>query len=428
MEELYLNRIIDQKIEKTLRSMGAILIEGTKWCGKSTTAFHHCKSAIFMDDPSKTSQYLLFAQENPSMILDGETPRLIDEWQIAPQLWDAVRYTVDHRKGKGQFILTGSAKPADRSKIHHSGTGRFAWIRMRTMSLFESGDSTGEVSLGRIFDNPEEKIACEAPNNLNRIAFLICRGGWPAAIGIDEDVAFVPAEEYYNAVVNIDISRVDGVERSVERAKLLMRSYARSQGSHTAAAKIAQDVNGVDQHNNTIDDKTVRSYIDALKSLFVIEDMPAWNPNLKSKTAIRSADTRYFSDPSIATASLGIGPGDLMDNMLDFGFFFETLCVRDLRVYAQSLGGEVYHYRDKTGLECDVVIHLHDGRYGLVEIKLGGEERIEEGAANLKKLASKIDTDKMRAPSFMMIVTAMGAFAYRRQDGILIIPITTLRN
>lgn len=362
------------------------------------------------------------------MILDGETPRLIDEWQIAPQLWDAVRYTVDHRKGKGQFILTGSAKPADRSKIHHSGTGRFAWIRMRTMSLFESGDSTGEVSLGRIFDNPEEKIACEAPNNLNRIAFLICRGGWPAAIGIDEDVAFVPAEEYYNAVVNIDISRVDGVERSVERAKLLMRSYARSQGSHTAAAKIAQDVNGVDQHNNTIDDKTVRSYIDALKSLFVIEDMPAWNPNLKSKTAIRSADTRYFSDPSIATASLGIGPGDLMDNMLDFGFFFETLCVRDLRVYAQSLGGEVYHYRDKTGLECDVVIHLHDGRYGLVEIKLGGEERIEEGAANLKKLASKIDTDKMRAPSFMMIVTAMGAFAYRRQDGILIIPITTLRN
>lgn len=217
--------------------MDAILIEGTKWCGKSTTAFHHCNSAVYMDDPAKTNQYILFAQENPSMILEGDTPRLIDEWQIAPQIWDAVRYTVDHRKGKGQFILTGSAKPADRSKIHHSGTGRFSWIRMRTMSLFESGDSSGKISLSRLFENPESQISCEAPNDLKHIVFLICRGGWPAAIGIDDDVAFVPAVEYYNPVVNTDISRVDGVERSVERARLLMRSYARSQGSQTSAAK-----------------------------------------------------------------------------------------------------------------------------------------------------------------------------------------------
>ena len=377
-----------------------------------------------MDDPRRKSQYLLFSEENPELILDGDTPRLIDEWQLAPSLWDAVRYTVDHRKGMGQFILTGSAKPADREKISHSGTGRFAWIRMRPMSLAESGDSSGAVSLAELFDNRDAKVACPADADLRRIAFLTCRGGWPIATELPEDAALDPAKDYYNAVVNVDIREVDGVDRSVEKARRLMRSYARFQGTQTPVSQIVEDMNGA--ADGGIDDKTARNYLDALRSMFVIEEMPAWNPNLKSKTAIRTADTRYFVDPSIATAALGIGPGDLMNDLKAFGLLFETLCIRDLRVYAQPLGGEVYHFRDKNGLECDAVVHLPNGKYGLIEVKLGGEKLIDEGAKNLYKLASKIDTDKMSAPAFMMILTATGSFAYRREDGILVVPVTAL--
>ncbi|MBD5321917.1 MAG: ATP-binding protein [Bacteroides sp.] len=424
MAEEYRPRIIDRELARRLRSIGAIVIEGAKWCGKSTTAEHHSSSAIFMDDPRRKSQYLLFSEENPELILDGDTPRLIDEWQLAPSLWDAVRYTVDHRKGMGQFILTGSAKPADREKISHSGTGRFAWIRMRPMSLAESGDSSGAVSLAELFDNRDAKVACPADADLRRIAFLTCRGGWPIATELPEDAALDPAKDYYNAVVNVDIREVDGVDRSVEKARRLMRSYARFQGTQTPVSQIVEDMNGA--ADGGIDDKTARNYLDALRSMFVIEEMPAWNPNLKSKTAIRTADTRYFVDPSIATAALGIGPGDLMNDLKAFGLLFETLCIRDLRVYAQPLGGEVYHFRDKNGLECDAVVHLPNGKYGLIEVKLGGEKLIDEGAKNLYKLASKIDTDKMSAPAFMMILTATGSFAYRREDGILVVPVTAL--
>lgn len=377
-----------------------------------------------MDDPSKKAQYILFAEESPEMILDGDTPRLIDEWQIAPQIWDAVRYKVDHRRGFGQFVLTGSAKPADRSKISHSGTGRFAWLRMRPMSLFESGDSSGKVSLRALFDTMEIKVGCEVESNLQKIAYLACRGGWPIVKDMTEEIALNPARNYYDAVVNIDISDVDGVERSVEKAKKLMRSYARFQGTQTKIRQIVEDMNGIE--GNVLEEKTVRNYLDILKSLFVIEDMPAWNPNLKSKTAIRTTETRYFTDPSIATAALGIGPGDLLNDLKTFGFIFETLCVRDLRVYAQAIRGSVSHYRDKNGLECDAVVHLEDGRYGLIEIKLGGEMSIEEGAASLKKLSDKIDTEKMKSPSFMMVLTAVGSFAYRRKDGILVVPINAL--
>lgn len=424
MAEEYRPRIIDRELARRLRSIGAIVIEGAKWCGKSTTAEHHSSSAIFMDDPRRKSQYLLFSEENPELILDGDTPRLIDEWQLAPSLWDAVRYIVDHRKGMGQFILTGSAKPADREKISHSGTGRFAWIRMRPMSLAESGDSSGAVSLAELFDNRDAKVACPADADLRRIAFLTCRGGWPIATELPEDAALDPAKDYYNAVVNVDIREVDGVDRSVEKARRLMRSYARFQGTQTPVSQIVEDMNGA--ADGGIDDKTARNYLDALRSMFVIEEMPAWNPNLKSKTAIRTADTRYFVDPSIATAALGIGPGDLMNDLKAFGLLFETLCIRDLRVYAQPLGGEVYHFRDKNGLECDAVVHLPNGKYGLIEVKLGGEKLIDEGAKNLYKLASKIDTDKMSAPAFMMILTATGSFAYRREDGILVVPVTAL--
>lgn len=424
MTEEYRPRIIDRELTERLKSIGAIVIEGAKWCGKSTTAEHHSKSAVFMDDPRRKTQYEIFAEENPELILDGETPRLIDEWQLAPTLWDAIRFTIDHRKGMGQFILTGSAKPADRSKISHSGTGRFAWLRMRPMSLAESGDSSGAVSLSGLFDRPDMMIATEAISDLQRIAFLICRGGWPVVTDLPEEVSLSPAKDYYDAVVNIDIRQVDGVERSVERARLLMRSYARFQGTQTSVRQIVDDMNG--GGTNMVDDKTVRSYLEALRSLFVIEDMPAWNPNLKSKTAIRTTDTRYFVDPSIAIAALGIGPGDLMNDLKAFGLLFETLCVRDLRVYSQPLGGQVYHYRDKNGLECDAVVHLPNGKYGLIEIKLGGEKLIEEGAATLLRLAEKIDINRMNSPSFLMVLTASGSFAYRRKDNVLVVPITAL--
>lgn len=424
MKNGYRPRLVDAELTKRLKSIGAIVIEGAKWCGKSTTAEHHSRSAVFMDDPRRRTQYMIFAEDNPELLLNGETPRLIDEWQLTPILWDAIRYTVDHRQGMGQFILTGSAKPTDRVKISHSGTGRFAWLRMRPMSLFESGDSSGEVSLSKLFETSDRAIACAANSGLQRIAFLVCRGGWPVVTELSDDVALFPAKDYYDAVVNVDIREVDGVDRSVERAKRLMRSYARFQGTQASVRQVVEDMNGGDM--NVAEDKTIRNYLDALRSMFVIEDMPAWNPNLKSKTAIRTTDTHYFVDPSIAVAALGIGPGDLMNDLKTFGLLFETLCIRDLRVYSQRLNGEVYHYRDKNGLECDAVIHLPDGNYALIEIKLGGEKLIEEGANSLLRLASKIDTDRMKQPSFLMVLTATGSFAYRRKDNVLVVPISTL--
>lgn len=425
MSSEYRPRIVDEEVVRRLESVGAIVIEGAKWCGKSTTADHHSRSRIFMDDPSRKAQYQLFAEENPGMLLEGETPRLIDEWQLAPTLWDAVRFTVDHRPTMGQFILTGSAKPADRSRISHSGTGRFAWMRMRPMSLAESGDSSGFVSLSKLFQEQSPNVASEAPtSDLVNIAHAVCRGGWPMSVNLSRKYSLEPATNYYDAVVNVDICEVDGVERNAERAKRLMRSYARFQGTQASVRQIVEDMNGGDK--DVMEDKTVRSYIDVLQSMFVIEDLPAWNPNLKSKTAIRTADTHYFVDPSIAAAAMGIGPGDLMNDLKTFGFMFETLCIRDLRVYSQPLRGDVYHYRDKNGLECDAVVHLPNGNYGLIEIKLGGENLIEEGAATLKRLASKIDVERMKSPSFMMVLTAVGAFSYRRKDGVLVVPITTL--
>jgi hypothetical protein len=420
----YRPRVLDVELERHLKSVGAIVIEGAKWCGKSTTAEYHSRSQVFMDNPQRREQYQLFAEENPSMILNGETPRLIDEWQIAPRLWDAVRYTIDHRPGMGQFLLTGSAKPTDRQQIYHSGTGRFAWVKMRPMALAESGDSSGAVSLSQLFATPDVEVACESQADLQRIAYLVCRGGWPASVDLSEEYALSPAIDYYDAVVNVDIRQVDGVERSVARAKNLMRSFARLQGTQASVRQIVEDMNGGDKE--TMEDQTVRSYLSALQSLFVIEDMPAWNPNLKSRTAIRTANTHYFVDPSIATAAMGIGPGDLLNDLKAFGLLFETLCIRDLRVYSQPLRGEVYHYRDKDGLECDAVVHLPNGHYGLIEIKLGGEKAIEEGAGTLQRLAAKIDIDHMNAPSFMMVLTAVGAFAYRRKDGVLVVPVSTL--
>ena len=357
---------------------------------------------------------------NPKRLLKGAAPRLIDEWQLAPKLWDAIRFEVDHRGELGQ-----SAVPADTKEITHSGTGRFTWLTMRPMSLYESGDSTGDVSLKELFDGANE-IDGVSELGIDRLAFLVCRGGWPQSVNMRDEIALDQAMDYYDAVVRSDINRADNIQKNPEKVRRLMRSYARNQGSQVPNTVLAQDVSANDE--GPINDETVASYISALRKIFVVEDMPAWNPNLRSKTAIRSSDTRYYIDPSIAAAALGIGPNDLINDLKTFGFLFETLCIRDLRVFADALNGEVYHYRDKDGQECDAVVHLKNGKYGLIEIKLGGDKLIEEGAKSLKAMESKIDTDKMNTPSFLMVLTGTGDYAYRRQDGVYVVPIGCLKN
>ncbi len=421
----YKNRIVDGKLQRKLKGIGAVLIEGPKWCGKTTTAVQHAKSVLFMDEPEREKQNLQMAEVNPEKLLDGETPRLIDEWQLAPKLWDTIRYTVDHRDGEGHFILTGSAVPVENESVHHSGTGRFAWLTMRPMSLWESGDSTGEVSVNGLFSNVCN-IEGSSDKNLDDIAYLVCRGGWPGTLGLDKDVALDLAFDYYDGVVRSDISRADGVSKNPERVKRLMRSYARHQGTQANIAVIGADMAG--NESGSLDDDTIYSYLNALRKIFVVEDMPAWNPNLRSKTVVRTSDTRYFVDPSIATAALGIGPNDLINDLKTFGLLFETMAVRDLRVYADAIEGRVYHYRDKSGLECDAVIHLRNGKYGLVEIKIGGDKLIEEGVATLLTLSRNIDSGKMSEPSFLMVLTGIGTYAYRRTDGVYVVPIGCLKD
>lgn len=413
-------------LERRLKGMGAVLIQGPKWCGKTTTAERHSNSILYMDDADRVQQNMQLAEVSPRALLKGDSPRLIDEWQLAPQLWDAVRFEVDHRRGTGHFILTGSAVPVDKGRIHHSGAGRFAWLTMRTMSLYESGDSTGDVSLGSLFGSDNTDIFAENRLDINNIAWLICRGGWPQATIADKDVALDLSYNYYDAIVNSDISRADGMVRSAERAKRVLRSLARNQATQVPLTTICADIAA----NDDVADirETIRGYVEALKSVFVIENAPAWNPNLRSKTAIRTSDTNYFSDPSIATASLGLGPSDLIGDLSTMGLLFETLCMRDLRVYADALGGTVYHYRDKTGLECDAVVHLRNGRYGLVEVKLGGDRNVEIGAKNLLALSNRIDLTTMRSPSFMMVLTGTSPYAYRRRDGVIVMPIGCLKD
>ncbi len=422
----YRTRIADIILQKKLNSKGAVLLEGPKWCGKTTTAEQAAASVLYMDDPSKINQNLMLADADPSMLLEGKNPRLIDEWQLAPKLWDAVRFSVDHKHEFGLYILTGSSLPANTDDIHHTGTGRFSWLKMRPMSLYESGESTGCVSLSDIFQSSEKIIRGTSNLSLSDIAFLICRGGWPMSLDTTEEVALRQAIDYYDAVVNEDVSRVDGIKKDPSYVNRLMHSYARNQGSQASIDTLIEDLSV-----NELPDpsrKTITSYIAALKKIFVIEDLNAWNPNLRSKTAIRTADTRYFVDPSIATAALGIGPNDLLNDLETMGLLFETMAIRDLRVYADALDASVFHYRDKNGLECDAVIHCRNGSYGLIEIKLGGDKSIEDGAASIKKLASKLDTNKMKEPSFLMVLTAIGDFAYKRNDNVLVVPIGCLKN
>lgn len=421
----YKKRIVDEILLKKLKGKGAVLIQGAKWCGKTTTAEQMSKSILYMANPQEKQQNLTLADLNPSLLLVGAVPRLIDEWQIAPKLWDAVRFEVDHRGEEGQFILTGSSVPANMDDVVHTGTGRFAWLTMRPMTLYESGESNGNVSLAELFEN---KSVLNGINELSLedVAYLCCRGGWPRSIYMDKDVALEQAYDYYDAVVNSDISRVDNITRNTERTKNLMRSYARNMGSQVSYETLKNDM--INNDSFSLDTDTVFSYVNALKKIFVVEELAAWNPNLRSKTAIRTSDTRYFVDPSIAVAALGLGPNDLINDLNTFGLLFEVLCIRDLRVYAESINGSVYHYRDASDLECDAVIHLRNGDYGLIEIKLGGDKLINEAAENLMKLYNKIDTEKMNNPSFLMILTATGSYAYKRDDGIYVVPIGCLKN
>lgn len=430
----YKHRIADALLDRKLKGNGAVVIEGPKWCGKTTTAEQHAQSVLYMDDPDKITEHITMANIRPRDLLLGDNPRLLDEWQIAPQLWDTIRFEVDHRKGQGHFILTGSSVPIqedddedipENQKIRHSGTGRFGWLRMRPMALYESGESNGTISLKELFTAPE-MIYAKSTLTREDIAYLICRGGWPEALEMDKEIALDKAFDYVDAIAERDMSRVDKVNRSPERVRRLMRSYARNQASQATFETMAEDMRA--NESKALDTDTIASYITALRKLFVVEESEAWNPNLRSKTAIRTSNTRYFTDPSIASASLGLGPNDLLNDFNTFGLLFEALAVRDLRTYADALMGKVAHYRDVTNLECDAVVHLRDGNYGLVEIKIGGDNLIGEGADSLKKLRDKIDTTKMKKPSFLMVLIGIGEIAYRRDDGVYVVPLGCLKD
>lgn len=419
----YLSRIADNMLKDRLALKGAVLITGPKWCGKSTTALNAAGSYIFMQDPETQRQNIEMARFSPSTLLEGKTPRLIDEWQIVPEIWDAIRFEVDKRRERGQFILTGSVTPADKSKDSHSGIGRITNLHMRPMSLFESRESDGSISLEDIFKgriNPTVNGI-----SLRKYAFAICRGGWPEAVLEKEDrYALAHAYDYVDTLCESEIRTATGKIRDNERCRRILRSYARNMSTPASLSLIRKDVIG--NNADSFNDRTLYEYINALKDLFVVEDLPAWNPNIRSKARIQSAEIRHFIDPSIGVAAIGCTPDDLVDDIKTFGLYFESLCIRDLRIYAEAIGGSVYHYRDSNGLEADAVIHLHNGSYALVEIKLGSEDSIEQGAANLQKLAALIDTDKMKKPSALIIITAKNN-AYRRKDGVYVVPLSCLK-
>jgi hypothetical protein len=420
MGRKYIPRIADMILKEKLETSGAVWIRGPKWCGKTWTAKQQSKSALMMQDPDQTLNYLRTAEVKPSLLLEGETPRLLDEWQIAPVLWDAVRYAVDNRADTGQFILTGSTLPLDH-EVKHSGTGRITRMLMRPMSLFESGESTGQVSLTELF-NGEEPFG-KTNMDIEELAFVTARGGWPAAIGVSNKIALAQSNQYLEAVIETDISEVDGVSRDPSRVRAFLKSIARNIASTASLETIRNDIKGGDESLSTL---TIRSYINALERLFVMEDQPAWEPALRSKTAIRTSPKRHFVDPSIAVAALGTNPEGLLKDFNTFGLLFESLCIRDLRIYSQSIGGYVYHFRDKTELEVDAIVALNDGRWGAIEIKLG-QKQIERASENLLKLKEKVDEEKMQPPSFLLVLTGNG-FAIKQKNGVLVVPIGCLKN
>jgi len=420
-EKVYFKRTIDKEILLALQSSGAVLIEGAKWCGKTSSASYVAQSVLYMQDPDKMTSYMAMADTKPSLLLKGKIPRLVDEWQMAPILWDAVRFEVDKRNEPGQFILTGSAVPLD-NVTAHTGTGRISRILMRPMSLFESLESNGLVSLHALFNGSQEE-GCISDLSIEKIAFTLCRGGWPASLQQSDAPALRMARDYVEAVINYDVSRVDNIEKNPERVRLLLRSLARNIATLATQQTIKDDIEATDI---TVSEKTIALYINALRRIFVVEDLPAWSPSLRSRTAIRTSPKRHFVDPSIATAVLRINPEGVLNDFKTFGFLFESLCARDVRIYSQAIDGDVFHYLDKSGLESDLIIRLRDGRWAAVEVKLGNKQ-IEEAAQNLLTLKSKIDAEKMGEPSFLMILTG-GQYAYRRNDGVWIVPVGCLKD
>lgn len=422
----YQPRIVDDLLQRKLRSTGAVLIQGPKACGKTTTAKQFAKSSLLLSSAQTRETVAATLDMAPDLVLSGEVPRLIDEWQTIPRLWDEVRSELDERGDVGQFILTGSAVPADRTEIFHTGTGRFAWITMRPMSLYELGKSSGAVSLSALFSG-EQSVFAPNPLGLKDVAALVCRGGWPQSMFLEQEDAQEYVRSYLEALVNNDVSRVDGIRRDPERAQAILRACARSIGSQAPLAQLEKDIEA-NEGGSSVKLFSISTYTKALKEIFVLEDMPAWNPNLRSKTAIRTTSTRYFADPSVAAAALRIGPQDLINDLKSFGFFFENLCVRDLRAYADALQADVFHYRDKNNLECDAVLHRRDGSFGLIEIKLGGKDNIEYGATTLKALAAKLEQGAVQKPAFLMVLIGAGQYAYRRDDGVFVVPIGCLRH
>lgn len=418
----YLPRLCDVELQMALKSSGAVLIEGAKWCGKTSTATHASESVVYLQDPDHARAYQAIADTKPSLLLKGTTPRLLDEWQVAPVLWDAVRFEVDQRTEPGQFILTGSAVPME-SETAHTGTGRISRIKMRTMSLFESKESNGQISLSALFAGKQEDIGALSDLTIEKMAFILCRGGWPASISIEGIPACRMAIDYVEAIINQDVSRVDNVEKNPERVRLLLRSLARNISTTSTFQTIRKDMEATDIG---LSDKTIQTYMNALRRIFVIEDLPAWAPSLRSKTAIRTSEKRHFVDPSIATAVLRTNPNGILADFTFFGFLFEALCTRDIRIYAQAIDGDVFHYRDKSGLEADLIVRLRDGRWAAIEVKLGTKQ-IEEAAKNLLTLKSKINEESMGKESFLMILTG-GQYTYQRKDGIWIVPIECLKN
>ncbi len=416
----YVPRLIDKILADELEAFGAVLITGPKWCGKTTTAMNQSSSMLFLQDPDEREQNLRLADIKPSLLLEGDSPRLIDEWQDAPQLWDAVRFSVDQKGMTGLYILTGSTS-VDETKIAHSGTGRISRLRMRTMSLFESGNSSGEVSIRQLLNNHD--IASKSSHSINDVANLIVSGGWPSSLGKTLAIKRRQVAGYCKSITNVEVSTVDGVKRDSDKVEHVLRSYSRHISSQATINTITSDVI---KNFDSIDRKTVSEYINALKNIFVIEDLKAWSPTLRSKTSIATSSTRHFVDPAIAAYFLDANPDDLINDLETMGLLFESLVVRDLRIYVESLNGKLFHYKDYSGLEADAVLHFDNGDWGAVEVKLGSKA-IDDGARNLLKLKDKINTDKMNEPSFLAVITATG-YAYKRPDGVYVIPIGSLRN
>lgn len=427
----YRQRVCDELLQRKLRTSGAVLVTGPKWCGKTWTAAHAAKSVIYLQDPDKRAGYMKMAQTQPSYLLKGDQPRLIDEWQDAKVLWDAVRFAVDQNPGMGQFILTGSVsvdedmggKEKDESqKMRHTGTGRISRMKMRPMSLYESGESNGTVSLKSLFDGQKE-VASMSQTSIEDLAYAICRGGWPACIGMEKNDSLEIAKDYVDAVCDRDASAVDSSRKDPDRVRAILRSLSRNISTMTTNKTIMGDVAANDL---SLTDKTLEVYMTALRKLFVVEDIKAWRPSLRSKTGMRTSDKRQLVDPSIAAAAIGASPDDILNDFEYFGFLFESLCVRDLRVYSEPLRGTIKHYHDNNDLEVDLIITLADGRWAAVEVKLGSKE-IEDGAAHLVRLANDIDITKFMPPSFLMVLTG-GEFAYRRDDGVFVVPLGCLKN